>query len=318
MPLGVHRSARLVFLALLAVAGAGVWYFLSPGNRIVYGLETHDSISGLREGAPVEMHGVEIGTVKRVRLADPQTVDVELSIDRNAPITRATRAVVTARGLAARGFMGYVYVALEDSGTDRSPVVPDAAHRRPMIAAGEPQIDTLDTSTAAALHEMQTLTHLLRDLLDPAMIASLKETAGNAHELLALLVAHEDRLQSLAANLEQDTRQISLVFDDKTVASLKRSAEATQDVVGTLAANSKTLAALIGNAEYDSRNLRPLLNTSGATVEQLRTQLLPALNRTMGDLDDLTRTMKPLAARAARDPSILIRGTVVPPGPGEQ
>ncbi len=73
---------------------------------------------GLTEGAPIEMHGVEIGTVHRVRLADPATVHLVLSIDRDAPITRATTAVLTARGLAARGFMGYVYIALENTGTD--------------------------------------------------------------------------------------------------------------------------------------------------------------------------------------------------------
>jgi len=264
------------------------------------------------------MHGVEIGTVSRIRLTDPRTVDIDLSIDRNAPITRATTAVLTARGLAARGFMGYVYIALEDTGTDRGPLVSDVGHRRPVIAAGAPQIDTVDTTAVTAFQETQTLTHLLQNLFDPSVVSSLKESASDMRELLSLLVTNEDRLRSLATNLEKDSRQIGLVFDEKTVASLKRSAEATQDVVVTLAANSKTLAALISNAEHDSRDLKPLLNTSGAAARQLRTQLLPELNQAAGDLDYLTRTMKPLATRAARDPSILLRGTVVPPGPGER
>src|SRR4051812_11339966 len=107
MPLDVHWKARLVFLGLLGAAVVGGWYFLSPGNRVPYEIDSHEAVSGLTEGAPVEMHGVEIGTVRRIRLTDPRTVHIVLSIDRDAPITRATMAVLTARGLAARGFMGY-------------------------------------------------------------------------------------------------------------------------------------------------------------------------------------------------------------------
>ena len=318
MSLNVHWKARLVFLGVLGAAGIGVWYYLSPAGQVPYAIETHDAVSGLAAGAPVEMHGVEVGTVRSVRLSDPGTVQILIGVDRDAPITRATTAVLTARGLAARGFMGYVYIALESTGTDVQPLRAGAGKPYPVIPMAPPQINTVDTTAVAAIQEIRTLTRLLQPLLDPSTIAAIQQSAHDARDLLAVLVANQDRLKSLLASMEQDSRQIERLLDEKTVASLKQSADGLQSVVGTLAANSQTLTALMQNAEQDSRDLKPLLNATGLVARQLRAELLPQLYQTVGDLDRLTHAVKPLAVRAGRDPSNLLRGTQVPPGPGEQ
>lgn len=318
MPLNVHWKARLAFVGLVGAAGLGGWYFLSSGHHLSYEIDTHETVSGLTEGAPVEMHGVEIGTVRRIRLAGPQTVHMVLSINGDAPITRATTAVLTARGLAARGFMGYVYIALENSGTDGRPLAVDTSYSLPVIQMAPPEIDTVDTTAVAAIQDVRTLSQLLRTLLDPAMVTSLKQSANDAGHLLALLMANEGRLQSLLTNIEQDTQQIGQLLDEKTVTSLKQSANGLQNVVSTLAAKSETLSALLGNAEQDSRDLKPLLNASGFVVRQFRSEVLPQLHQAVSDLDHLTHAVRPLATRAARDPSNLLRGTEIPPGPGER
>jgi phospholipid/cholesterol/gamma-HCH transport system substrate-binding protein len=318
MPLDVHWRARLVFLGLLGAATVGGWYFLFPGNRVLYEIDTHASVSGLTAGAPVEMHGVEVGTVRRIKLTDPRTVRLVLSIDRDTPVTQATTAILTARGLVARGFMGYVYIALENSGVDERPLPPHPGHGYPIITMAEPQIETLDTTAVAAIQELRGLTHLLENLLDPSMVSSLKDTVHDAGELLALLITNQGRLRSLIANIERDTGQIGLLLDEKTVTSLKQSADGLQEVVATLATNSRTMTALMSNAEQDSRDLKPLLNGTGSAVRQLRTELLPQLYRAVGDLDRLTHAIRPLASRADRDPAILLRGTEVAPGPGER
>lgn len=319
MPLDVHWKARLIFLVLLGAAGLGGWYFLSSSAYALYEIETHDPVSGLTVGSPVEMHGVEIGTVHRIRLADPRTVEIVLSIDHDAPmITRATTAIVTARGMAARGFMGYVYIALENSGTIQGPLTRDADHSYPVIATAASQIDTIDTTAAAAVQDVRTITQLLESLLDPSMLTSLKGSVRDLSEVLGLLVTNEGHLQSSITNIDRDTQQIGLLLDEKTVASLKQSAEQVQDIMTSLTANSQTITSLIANAEQDSRDLKPLLNASNAALRELRTELLPQLYQAVGDLDRLAHVLRPVATRAVRDPSSLIRGIDVPPGPGER
>ena len=120
MSANVHGKARLIFLALLGAGGlaAGLGYFWSSGQYTTYRIETHDSVSGLIVDSPVELHGVEVGKVTRIELADPYTVAILLRITSEAPVSKATVATITARGLAARGFTGYVYVALENAGTE--------------------------------------------------------------------------------------------------------------------------------------------------------------------------------------------------------
>src|SRR5215472_5805478 len=111
MKLNADNKARLAFSAVLIVcaATAAGWYFSSATRYTTYQIRTHDPVSGLLADAPVEYHGVDVGRVKRVELTDPRTVRIILSVERAAPVTAATVATITSRGLAARGFTGYVY-----------------------------------------------------------------------------------------------------------------------------------------------------------------------------------------------------------------
>ena len=88
------RFAFVAFLLVLAIAGAG-WYFFSGSQYATYQIYTRDSVSGLIADAPVEFHGVEVGKVKSVRLVDPHSVGIVLSIEKTAPVTSASVATIT-------------------------------------------------------------------------------------------------------------------------------------------------------------------------------------------------------------------------------
>jgi phospholipid/cholesterol/gamma-HCH transport system substrate-binding protein len=77
-----------------------------------------------------------------------------------------------------------------------------------------------------------------------------------------------------------------------------------------MAANNEHLASLMTYADRDSRELQPV-------VQELRT-MLPQLSRATTDLESLSRAITELANRVSRDPSVLLRGMAVPPGPGER
>src|SRR5437899_3345749 len=125
MSLSIENKARLAFVVLLlAGAAAGLaWFVVASSRYVTYEVRTQDAVSGLIADAPVEFHGVEVGKVERVELIDPHRVGIVLSVSRQAPVTMATVATITARGLASRGFTGYVYVSLEDDGGDVRPIV---------------------------------------------------------------------------------------------------------------------------------------------------------------------------------------------------
>jgi ABC-type transporter Mla subunit MlaD len=321
----VYGKARLLFLALLCAGGiaALAWKIWSDSNYRTYWIETRDPVSGLIVDAPVELHGVEVGKVTNIQLLEAGTVRVQLSVAKNAPISRATVATITSRGLAARGFAGYVYIALEDTASDSGPLLHKPGQPYPLIRTARSRIVTIDTVAAKVTDKIEEITRLLYQVLDEKTIASLKRSLDAVEKITRILqsVLDEKTVASLrqsADALQEITRLLRSVLDPKTVASLQRSVEGLNEIMSTLAANNKRIESLILNAERDSRDLRPLVETSSTTVRELNTRVLPQFYRTVGDLQDLTRTVSGMANRIARDPSAVLRGTVTPPGPGER
>ncbi len=264
MALDVYAKGRLVFAAAVCTAGAvGLgWYLWSASLYKTYEIDTHDAVSGLIADAPVEFHGVEVGKVVKVELVDAATVRILANIAQAAPITQATVATVATRGLTARGFAGYVYIALENSGAGTG-APPRTAGDYPVIAAAPAQSAAMDTRVTEVTAKVDELIGLLHALLDEPTIAALKQTLGGL-----------------------------------------------QQITATLAVNNDHLASLMVNADRDSHDLEPVLTDLRA--------LLPQLARTTGDLETLSRAVTELANRVSRDPSVLLRGTQVRPGPGER
>ena len=319
------RNARLLFFAVLCAGGiaALAWNVWSATKYQAYRIETHDPVSGLIVDSPVELHGVDVGKVTNVELLDAGTVSIRLRIAKSTPISKATVATITSRGLAARGFAGYVYVALENTGSASGPLLLETGQPYFLIPTARSRIVTMDTVAAEVTEKVEEITRLLHQVLDDNTIVSLKRSLEALPEITRILqsVLDEKTLASLrhsVDDLQEITRILQSVLDAKTVASLKRSADGLQEIMTTLAANNKRIDSLIFNAERDSRDLRPLVETSNATVRELNTQLLPQFYRTVSDLQDLTRAMNGMASRLARDPSAVLRGTVTPPGPGER
>jgi len=229
--------------------------------------------------APVEFHGVPVGTVKQVDLVDPHTVVLLLSLRRDAPVTRATIATVTTRGLAARGFMGYAYVALEDVGSDPRPPEPQPGSRFPVIPAAPSRSLTMDATVDAAKQDVQQLTDLLHSVLDRNTVASLKESLDELQTMMQALIAHSRKLDTIIQNAQSAST----------------------------------------NAAAASRRMRPLLESSQQAVETMQTELLPEADQTLVKLHELSNALGEITAEVQRDPTVLLRGRKAPPpGPGEK
>jgi phospholipid/cholesterol/gamma-HCH transport system substrate-binding protein len=146
--INTDTMARLLFVAVLLISTvAGViWYSQSVSKYATYQIHTEDPISGLTIDAPIEFHGVEVGKVKSIRLLSPRSVSIALSIEKSAPVTSASVATITSRGLATRGYTGYVYISLDDVGIDSRPLTTPPGEPYPVIPTAPSKIITLDTS----------------------------------------------------------------------------------------------------------------------------------------------------------------------------
>jgi phospholipid/cholesterol/gamma-HCH transport system substrate-binding protein len=209
MKMNIENRARVAFaLVLLLGAAAGLaWYFVVSSRYATFQIHTQDPVSGLIADAPVEFHGVDVGKVKRVELTDARSINILLSISKEAPVTTATVATITARGLATRGFTGYVYVSLEDVGSDARPLTAPAGSRFPVIPTAPSRSVNLDTAISQVNQNVQFMTELLQSVLDQNTIASLKQSVDSLRRIARTLAANNEKLGVIIVNTERASSQ---------------------------------------------------------------------------------------------------------------
>lgn len=171
MKVDADRKAQLLFGAVLVTGmlGLGAWALADSRGYTTYEIGTHDPVSGLVVDAPVEFHGVDVGRVKHIELSGPRDVRVLLSIRDGAPINASTVATITSRGLATRGFTGYVYVALENEGTGSKPLVARQGAPYPVIPTTASTVVNLDMAIAQLDRNVERLSHMLERQVLPQM-----------------------------------------------------------------------------------------------------------------------------------------------------
>lgn len=215
MKISIENRARLAFalVILVGVVAGLVWYLFSSSQYATYLLVTQDSVSGLLVDAPVEFHGVEVGKVRQIELTNPHSVKILLNIRKEVPITTATIATITSRGLATRGFTGYVYVSLEESGTASQPLVPDVGDPFPRIRAAPSRSVNLDTAISQVNENVQNMTDLLRSVLDTNTVTSLKQSVDNLQQVTRMLAENNKKLSAIIVNTEQASNQFKPLLE---------------------------------------------------------------------------------------------------------
>jgi phospholipid/cholesterol/gamma-HCH transport system substrate-binding protein len=300
--IGANNMARLMFVTVLLISTVAwaIWYLHSVSRYATYQIYTEEPVSGLAIDSPIEFHGVEVGKVKTIRLVSPRSVSIELSIDKNAPVTSASVATITSRGLATRGYTGYVYISLDDVGIDSQPLTARPGEPYPIIATAPSKVITLDTSINHVKDNVQVITDLLQSLLDKKTIVSLQQSVDNLQQFTKLLAANTEKLNSIVASTERASHRFEPLL--KSADDLVRQVQ-TQ---------------ILPEVHEALTNLEPLLESSHDTVSALQMQILPEARKALIDIDSLSTTLTGVATKINRDPSILIRGTAQPPpGPGE-
>jgi len=301
-------------LVLLGMAGWFAWYRYDAGRYATYRVLTQDPVSGLIADAPVELHGVDVGRVDRVDLVDAHTVEIQLRLHKGTPITMGTIATVTSRGLATRGFTGYVYVALEDKGDDTRPLAATEKDSAPSIHSAPARSVSLDSTINRVREEVQRMSELMRNVLDERTIVSLKQATENMQSVTQTLALNSNRLTAIIANAER----VSAAMDTRTVRSLQQSVANLQAITGTLASNNDRLATIMANAETASGQLSPMLQSGHQAVDSLNKELIPEAYTTLAGLQSLSSSLNSTVSKINRDPSVLLRGRASPlPGPGE-
>ena len=315
-----ESQARWIFAAIVLLGGAlaAGWFAAVSSRHTTYELRTREAVSGLIEDAPVEFHGVEVGRVAQVELTGPASVRVLLHIRREAPISSATVATITSRGLASKGFTGYVYVALEDDGSVARSVTMAQAGEYPQLRTAPARSVNMDSAMNQVNENVQSMTRLLQAALDARTLASMKESLDSVQKVARTLDANTERMNTILANAERATTRLGPLLEASSQAAGAMQNQLVPKAYQAFDNLDRLSTAIDAQARQAADRLQPLLESSHDTARALQTQVLPEAHEAVSNLNRLSTSLRDATARIERDPSVLVRGTARRSGPGEE
>jgi paraquat-inducible protein B len=277
----VVTALALVVLTVLILSGGRL--FRHTARVIVY---FDSSVAGLRVGGPVKFRGIDVGTVKDLRInmtgavRDPQHVRIPalLEIDEGRLSSQGVtidlddqKQVQQLVGLGLRAELateslvtGVRYVELDIKPNAPARLVHDRRY---------PEIPSLPSLTETLPDKVDQILTKLADLDVAGLARSMRATVDDAGELV-----RSPHLARAVANLDKITANL-----DRTV---NQFATAAQD-----------LRPAIAEAKDTVRSARK-------TSERLSSQL----DTTLHDVGDAARSLRRLADQLGRDPGALLRG----------
>lgn len=305
-------GAFVLLLGTVLIAGL-LW--LASGGTLkkkydLYLAIEKESVAGLNLNAPVKYNGVEIGKVQAIRLdpSNPEHVRLTFAIERGTPIRQDTVAVLKTQGLT-----GISYIELAGGARDSPPLVPSDEEPYPEIrtkpSLGARLEDVLTTVLAKVDKTSGSVDALLSDENRAAFKSALADIAAVSRTIAARKAVIDAGIVDAALtarNSARATARLGPTIDriGPVMDRVGRGADAVEKMGNELA--------LAGTSA--SRTL----DTVGGDVHQFSAATLPEVQRLLGELGALSKSLTRLSEQLERDPASLLRGrNPVPEGPGE-
>lgn len=272
-----------VALALGAVVLLGGGRMFRDTTRMIAYFD--GSVGGLRQGAPVKFRGIDIGTVKDVRISmagafeDPRHVRIpvvfEIDVGRVTAegvhaIDLHDRAQVRAlvdRGLRAQLATESVVTGIRYVALDIKPDTPAVLVNDPLVAY--PEIPSVRGPLELAPEKLNRILSNLADVDFDKMAQSLQATADDAHRLLG-----SPHLARAVSGLDQLTASLT-----RTARDLERTAREVAPVI---------------------KSAHQLVAADGTISSQL--------DQTLEEVAAASRAIHRLADQISRDPGVIVRG----------
>ena len=282
------------------------------------------SLGGLDVGAPVEIRGVKIGTVTRIRLfARKQQIAVYVNIDPSLLPKGGVREgnVVAVEELIKDGLRAQLQTQSLLTGQllvylDYFPGSPIVLTR---LDPTVPEIPTVPTTLARLQARLEALLETIGKVNINEMTTAMTETLQSARGLLgspevkSAIVSANRALQSADVALKDadhvikalDTKLDALTGQtDATLADVRRLITDTQKVLARLDAQIEPLSTSIQGTSDSARETLRSVDRAVDGDSRMGYELVRALR----DIGDAARSLKALADFLERHPDALLRG----------
>lgn len=242
--------------------------------------------SGLVQGSPVRVSGVQLGHVVSVALDadDPTRVRVTMDIASDAPIRSDSVASIEIQSLA-----GTTAIEITPGNKDAPPIVIQPGESYPIIWSRQSNFAQVVDAVPNLVAKMVTLSDDLEKILDQKNRQAIADTLDNLAQLTAVASAHREDLARLLADSAADARDLH-----QAIANLDDVSQKLDRIADQADKSVKDLDAMV------QENRGPLRQFTQSGLEQFR--------QLAGDARDLVAQLSRSLDTINRDPSRLLYG----------
>ncbi len=294
-----HYVAVGAFILLVVAMAVGfvLWYTDANDSRDyeLYEIYFTGSVSGLDRGSPVRYLGVDVGRVRRLSIdkQDASRIVAVVEIDREAPITAATRA-----SLGLQGVTGLLFINLKE-------------------------VPNVDKSVPLTQGERYAVIPSIASDFD-VFLSSLPEVMGRASDILTRVgrVFSDENLEGLAdtvknlrtatAGLPQTAQNITKLVDDLrgTVQEINGAAQTLRGISDDARPEVKNALARLtetaDNLAQASKRIDNFAQKSEAQLGNFSEQGLFELERLVRETRSAARKFRDLSRSLRENPSQIL------------
>jgi phospholipid/cholesterol/gamma-HCH transport system substrate-binding protein len=281
-----------VILAAIAVLALGVFLIGDQNNlfkRKAHYYTEFNSASGLKKGNPVQLNGVEVGTIDDVILPQnpaKENIQVWIAVDLHysdrirGPLQpgQAGENPPSKARIKTLGLLGDKYIEIS-SGSPEYPVIPPDG----LIPAAEPtNVDALVASGEDVMDNVVEISHSLSTILarlerGEGFLGEMISDSESSRRLRTSLLASADALQRVADRLETGQGPLPRLLNDRRMAD-------------RLAGSLDRLEAILAQAQNGPGLVPGLLNDP--TMKTKVDDTLTNLNQVARDLHGFTADLE--------------------------
>jgi phospholipid/cholesterol/gamma-HCH transport system substrate-binding protein len=283
----------LVILAAVVALAAGIFLIGSKNNLFSHKARYYvefNSVSGLKPGSPVQLDGVDVGSIEKVVLPEnPQKKDIRVWIRVERDYAARLRGPADPKALvkdqvASRariktlGLLGDKYIDI-NSGSPLYPPIPEEGE---ILAAQPTNVDALIASGEDVMDNVVEITHSLNTILGrmergEGILGQLTSDNPQGKQLMTSLTGASDSLQRIALKVESGQGLLPRLLNDRAMGD-------------QLARSLDRFQGLLDQAQHGPGLLPGLLNDPASRTEFNET--LASLHKVAQDLQGFTADLE--------------------------
>lgn len=286
----------LVILIAMVVMAAGI-FLIGDRNNLFSRKDRYfiefNNVSGLKAGNPVQLNGVDVGTVERIELPqDPKRTQIRIWISVERKFSDRIRGPQNPRAVVEReppsrariktlGLLGDKFIEI-NSGSMVYPAIPPGTDQSEIPAAQPTNVDALLSSGEDVMDNVVEISASLSTILarmerGEGLLGELTSNSPSGERLKTSLLGTSESLERIANKIETGDGPLPRLLNDRAMAD-------------QLARSLDRFEGLLTQAQTGPGLLPGLLNDPSAKARFDET--LASLNQVARDLQEFTADLE--------------------------